>query len=372
MLIPDKLEGIGWFIYETAIRMIEDHPEDTFILVFDRKPPEDLLDYPNVVKKWSRPQARHPILYKIWFDFMLPGMLRKAGADIFVSCDGFASTRLEIPTYLVIHDLAYIHYPEYIPSFQLRYYRKNVPRFIEVADGLGTVSESSKNDLAKNFDLESGSIDIIPNGCRPVFRPLTKQEKSGVHREWKFDRPYFIYTGSVHPRKNLVNIIRAYNHFRFRSKFEHSLVIVGRKAWMFDLFEKELANSPFKKQIHLTGYLEDEPLARLLGASSGLIYPSLFEGFGVPLLEAMHAEVPIITSRISSMPEVVGKAALLVDPRNPQDIGKAMYDLARSPELCDELVKKGKRQRKKFDWYQSAEQLYKSIERTFLEAGTGD
>jgi glycosyltransferase involved in cell wall biosynthesis len=370
MLIPGKLEGIGWFIFETTRRMVEDHPEDTFILVFDRKPPEDFLEAPNVVKAWTPPQARHPILFKIWFDFALPRIIRKHKADIFVSCDGFASRRLRIPTYLIIHDLAYLHYPDFIPNRQLRYYQKNIPDFVKIADGLGTVSDASRRDLAEAFELDTGSIDLIYNGCRPVFKPLSEDQKKEVAEVWGVRRPYFIYAGAVHPRKNVVNVIRAYNHFRLRCKFDHSLVIAGRKAWMIDLFDKEVVRSPFNKQIHQTGYVDDESLARLMASSSGLIYPSLFEGFGVPVLEAMNAEVPVVTSDVSSLPEVAGNAALLIDPENPQDIGGAMYKLANSPELSKELVGKGKRQRKRFSWDKSAAKLYKSILRTHGQAKT--
>ncbi len=369
LLIPNKLEGIGWFIYETTKRMVEQHPEDTFILLFDRKPPADLLNHKNVIKVHVPPKARHPILYRIWFDFMLPRKLKKYDADIFLSADGFNSYQLDIPSYLIIHDLAYLHYPKYIDSTHLAYYKKHSPGYIKKASGLGTVSEYSRQDLAEKFDLNPDHIDVIFNGCKESFKPLNKEQKNEVKREYKLQKPYFIYAGSIHPRKNVVNIIRAYNHFRTRGHQEHDLVLVGRKAWMFDLFEQEYNRSPFKKDIHLLGYADEKELAALMGAAEALVYPSLFEGFGVPVLEAMHAEIPIITSNKSSLPEVAGKAAILVDPRNPQDIGTAMFKLAKHPELGKELVKQGRKKRKEYDWEQSAYLLYRALKRTALEKG---
>nr|MBS0036756.1 glycosyltransferase family 4 protein [Saprospiraceae bacterium] len=364
VLIPNRLEGIGWYIYETTKRMIENHPEDTFILLYDRKNDHTFFPQKNAIELYIPPMARHPILYRLWFDYMIPWKLKKHSPDVFVSMDGMNSGRLKVPSYLMIHDLAYLHYPQYIDAIHLAFYEKNTPRFISNADGLGTVSNYSRSDLAKNFNLNPENIDVIPNGCRPVFRKLSADEKREVRQSLGIKKPYFIYTGSIHPRKNCVNLIRAYNHFRFRSPLEHELVIVGRMAWMNDLFERELENSPFKKQIHLTGYVGDEKLAGLLGAAEALVYPSLFEGFGVPLLEAMNAEVPIITSKNSSLPEVAGEAAVLVDPKNPQDIGRAMQTLAKNQPLRKKLIDAGIKRRKMYHWDKSAKMLYSAIKRT--------
>lgn len=368
MLIPDKLEGIGWFTYELVKRMIRNHPEDTFILLFDRKPPDELLKHPNVIKLHSFPQARHPLLFKWWFDYSVPSMLKKQNADIFVSPDGFNSGRLKIPSYLIIHDIAWHHYPDFIKANHLRYYRNNIPKFISNATGLGTVSEFSRTDIAEKFELNPSAIDVVYNGCRTIFKPLPEAAKQMVRKEWGITQPYFVFTGSIHPRKNGVNLLRAYHHFRLRSHLTHSLVFAGRKAWEAELFEKELQNSPFRKQILVTGYIEDNQMASLLGAAEALVYPSLFEGFGVPLLEAMNVEIPIITSNVSSLPEVAGNAALLTDPKNPQDIGTAMYKLAKTPELREKLIENGKKQRLKFNWDRSAAQLYENIEKTVLRS----
>lgn len=369
LLLPDKLEGIGWFIFETTKRMIKQHPEDTFILLFDRKPNEDFFNEKNVIKVHIPPKARHPILYRIWFDFMLPRALKKLEADIFLSADGFNSYQLDIPSYLIIHDLAYLHYPKYIDKTHLAFYKKHTPGYIKKSSGLGTVSQFSRQDLAEQFSLDPNEIDVIYNGCKEAFRPLSKEEKKEVRKNIGINKPYFIYAGSIHPRKNIVNIIRAYNHFRTRGHLDHHLVIVGRKAWMFDLFDQEYQRSPFIKDIHLTGYADEDELAGLMGAAEALVYPSFFEGFGVPLLEAMHAEIPIITSNRSSLPEVAGEAAILVDPQNPQEIGTAMYRLAKDPEVGQNLVKKGRKKRKEYDWDQSAFLLYRALKRTLINNG---
>lgn len=364
LLIPGKLEGIGWFIYETLKRMINDHPNDEFILLFDRKRDKKLFSQSNVKEVYLWPQARHPLLYRLWFDLLIPKALKKHQADIFLSADGFNSLNTTVPTYLIIHDLAYLHYPEFINPANLSFYEKFTPRYVAKSTGLGTVSEFSKRELIEHFNVNPDDIDVIPNGCRPGFKPVTAARKTEIRAEWGIKNPFFIYNGSLHPRKNAVNLIRAFNHFKFRGSLNYSLVIVGRKAWMVDLFESEVERSPFKKQIHLTGYLEDEQLADLMGAAEALVYPSLFEGFGVPLLEAMHAEIPIITSNVSSLPEVAGNAAILVDPRNPQEIGSAMYQLAKKPEIGQNLMKAGIQQRKRYNWDRSAKLLYSALLKT--------
>ena len=367
LLIPEKLEGVGWYIYETTKRMIEQHPKDTFILLFDRKPAENLLDYPNVIKVHVPPKSQHPFWIRIWLDYLMPRKLKKLNPDIFLSADGCNSYRLKIPTYLIIHDLAYLHYPGSIDSIQLSFYQNNTPKYIKKASGLGTVSEYSRADLAEQFSLNPDYIDLIPNGCKRSFRPLNKEKKNEVRIKYNIPKPYFIYAGSIHPRKNTVNLIRAYNHFRTRGHLTHDLVIAGRKAWMFDLFEQEYERSPFKKDIHLTGHLGEHEMAEIMGTAECLVYPSYFEGFGVPLLEAMYSEIPIITSNKSSMPEVAGKAAILIDPQNPQEIGAAMYKLAKHPELAKELVDQGREKKKDYDWDQSAYLLYRALKRTAME-----
>ncbi len=361
LLLPRQLEGMGWFTYEIAKRLVAQHPEHEFFFLFDRKYDARFIFDKNVKAVIVPPMARHPILFYLWFEWSLPFVLAKHKVDVFFSPDNFCSLRTKVPTVLVVHDLAFQHFPAQIRKRELHYYLKFMPQYLQRADRVITVSQFTKRDIIHTYGIANEKIAVACNGVRPHFHPLSEEEKLTTQLQYAEGNPYFFYVGSVHPRKNVARLIAAFDQFKQTVPNQMKLLIAGRMAWKTSAVKSALDNAIHKKDIIFLGYVADEELPLLMGTAKALIYVSLFEGFGVPILEAMHAEVPVIASITSSMPEVAGNAAILVDPNSTVAIAEALQQLYDDEALCKTLVEKGKWQRTQYSWEKAADLVYKNL-----------
>lgn len=362
-LLPGQLEGIGWVTHEVVRRMVAAHPEDEFFLLFDRPYDQRFVFGPNVRPVVVGPPARHPLLFAYWYEWRLPGVLADIGADVFLSFDNFLSLRTDVPTILMVHDLAYLHFPEQVSWLVRRYYRYFTPRYLHRADHIFAVSDFTRQDILQHFALEPGKVETVHNGCRPGFAPLSEAEREAVRRQYADGQPYFFYYGALQPRKNIVRLMEAFSLFNHITSSSYKLLLGGRLAWQTKDIQRARRRTMYREDIRFLGYIPERELPRLLGGAFALTYVSLFEGFGLPVLEAMHSEVPVITSNLSSMPEIAGAAALLVDPYNVASINIAMRKIWRDDRVRQRLVEAGRKQRELFDWERSADIIYKEVKR---------
>ena len=353
-LLKDYLEGYGYFIYELFRRITENHPEHTFIFLFDRPYDEQFVFGKNVIPVVAGPPARHPLLWKYWYDYKIPALLRRYKADLFVSCDGFCSLRTAVPQCLVLHDLAFLHYPEGISKTQLSFYKKYTPAFLKKAKTVITVSEYSKKDIVTHYPFAAGKLQVLYNGIRPVFQPMDFAASQPVKDLYTEGKEYFIYTGSVHPRKNLMGLLRAFSLFKKRQQSSMKLVIAGRLAWKYEAFSTSLKTYKYRQDVVLTGYLPEAELARLMASAYAMVYPSFFEGFGVPVAEAMQCGVPVITSAGSAMEELAGDAALYADPADHSALADQLMRIYKDERLRFTLIEKGKLKAALYSWDQAA------------------
>jgi glycosyltransferase involved in cell wall biosynthesis len=360
LLIETRMEGIARYNYESLKRMVETHPEDEFYFIFDRPYSEHFIFGDNVTPIRLFPPTRHPFLIIFWFEWALKRLLDKIKPDVFLSGDTYMSLRSEIPTLLVCHDVAYVHYPKHIPLINRNYYRFFFPRFHRKAKAIIAVSEYTKSDIIKQYKISPNKVTVAHNAPNGNFYPITREEKERTREEMTQGEKYFVYLGSIHPRKNLENLIKGFDHFKGKTGSNYRLLIIGRPAWNTASFYRTMEDSPFKDHI-LHKQFKRQELPRYIGSAEALCYISLFEGFGIPILEGFEAEVPVITSNVSSMPEVAGEAALLVDPTDPEDIGKAMEQIVSESKLSAELIKRGKTRLESFSWQQTADIIYSKL-----------
>ena len=361
LLLKGKLEGIGWFTYQTLENIVRKHPEHEFFFFFDRPYDPQFIFAPNVTPVVVHPQARHPILFYIWFEWSIPYMLRKYKIDLFLSPDSYMSIRTNVPTCLVIHDLAFEHYPEHFVLAHRIYWRHFSPLFAKKATRIATVSTFSKNDISARYGIDPSKIDIVYNGAHDEYKPLDLATREEVKKQYAQGCEYFVFAGALHPRKNIVNLLKAFVLFKKRQHTNMKLVIAGRLAWKYEEVEQMKAEMEFKDDVMWVGYMNVDELSKVIGGAYALVYASLFEGFGIPILEALQCGVPAIVSNTSSMPEVAGDAALLVDPTDPNDIADKMHLLYKDEALRKKLIENAGEQIKKFDWGTSAENLWKSM-----------
>jgi glycosyltransferase involved in cell wall biosynthesis len=361
LLIKNKLEGIGWFTFETMRRIAAWHPEHSFIFLFDRQPSEEFLFSSNIKPVVLKPQARHPLLWYIWFEFSVARYLKNNPADLFLSPDGFIPLNSNIPSIAVIHDINFYHFPKGIPILTRFYYNLFFPKFARRATKVVTVSHYSKNDIASNFKVLPEKIIVTHNGANECYVPLNNEEKDKVIREYSDGKPYFVFVGALNPRKNVARLIKAFDLFLNDSGLDYHLLIVGEPMFMTNDIKVSLDSITNKNSVIFTGRLQVEALRYVVGAAVALAYTPYFEGFGIPMVEAMYCHVPIIASNRTSMPEVAGDAAYYVDPFDVNSIAKALIEVATNDNLRESLSKKAEERKKLFSWNYTAENLYKCI-----------
>lgn len=360
-LLKNKLEGIGWFSYEVIKRMVEQHPEDEFLFIFDRPFDESFIFSDNIRPIVIPPPARHPILWYLWFEWAVPMVLKRYRADVFFSPDGYLSLSSKVPTVMVTHDIAHKHFPELVPGLVGRYYDYYVPKYLEKAERVITVSEFGKNDIHQAYGIPLEKMSVACNGSRAIFQPLTQASRIVVKEQFSQGKDYFFYVGAIHPRKNVHRLIEAFDQFKSHTGSDLKLLLAGRFAWKTGAVKDAYDQALHKEDIQFLGYISEEELTQLMGAAFALTYVSNFEGFGIPLLEAMHCDVPVITANVSSMPEVVGEAGLTVNPSDIMAICQAMKTLFQDDNLRQSLVAKAQEQRNKFTWERAAITCYDAI-----------
>lgn len=269
-----------------------------------------------------------------------------------------------VPVVATIHDLAFEHMPETFTrrgSFQLKLtVRRTAQRAVRIA----TVSEYSRQDLLRTYKLSPEKVVVTYNGVEQHFTAEAwPNEAAGIRNRFGIKRDYLLAVGSLQPRKNLVRLIRAYAKLRSEHKaFTPQLVIVGRKLWLADEIFAEVRQQFWKDDVILTGYVSDEDLPKLYRQATAFVYPSLFEGFGLPPVEAMACGTPVITSNVSSLPEVTGDAALLIDPLDQPSLESSLLQITSDEALRARLREQGIEQAKLFTWRAAAEktlQLYR-------------
>ena len=364
LLIKDKLEGIGWFSYETLKRITNAHPDDHFIFLFDRDFDEDFLFADNITPIILSPQARHPFLFYWWFELTAANFLNKYNPDLFLSPDGYLSLRANCRQLPVIHDLNFEHYPSDVSYIVRKYYKHFFPKFAHKASRIATVSEFSKKDIVKQYNINPEIIDVVYNGCNEAFHPVNDTLKSVTKQKISNNCDYFLFVGALHPRKNISHLFQAFDKFKETQSTDVKMVIVGEKYYWTSDIKHTYINMKHKDDVIFTGRLAPDDLQNVIASAIAMTYVPYFEGFGIPILEAFTCDVPVITSNVTSMPEVAADAALLVDPFSVDSIANAMLYLYKDEDMRNILISKGRKRKLDFSWDKTADALWKSIERT--------
>ena len=363
LLLKNRLEGIGIFTRETLSRITKAHPEHQFYFLFDRAYDESFIFSDNVTPGVAHPQARHPYLWYLFFEHGIPLKLRKIKPDLFLSTDGWIPTRLDIPTVNVIHDLNFLHHPEFVPPVVRRYYDRFFPKFARNATRLATVSQFSCDDIHQSYQVPTERIDVVYNGANQAYRPYTEEEQSAVKQHYTDGKDYFLFVGLIHKRKNLANIFRAFELFKERTGSPMKLVVVGDKKWWAGEIEDTYLAMHYREDVVMLGRQQIDTLSALTAAATAMVYASLFEGFGQPIVDAFNAHTAVITSDVSSMPEIAGGAALLVNPYSVEEIAHAMEQLCLDENLRNTLIEKGIARKGIYTWDHTAELLWQTVEK---------
>jgi glycosyltransferase involved in cell wall biosynthesis len=366
-LLPHKMEGFGWFTFEVVKRIVEQHPEHNFFFFFDRPYDTKFVFADNVTPVVLYPPARHPILYKMWFNFSVTKALKKYKADLFFSPDGYLSLKTQVKQIGVMHDLNFEHYPQDLPTSLRKYYKKYFPLFAKKANHIITVSKFSKQDIITQYGVDENKITVAHNGGSEKFKPLSITKQLEVKKVYTGNSDYFVYVGALHARKNTERLLQAFDQFKTTINSDLKLIIVGEKLFKSEKDTSDFESLKHKGDVIFTGHLPIENVVEIVASAKGLLLVSYFEGFGIPLVEAMRCGTPVITSNVTSLPEVVGDCGLIVDPFKVDDISQAMETLISDKELQKSLSEKGLERSTLFSWQKSSEIIWGEIEKLLTE-----
>lgn len=262
---------------------------------------------------------------------------------------------------ITIHDLTFLKFPFYSNNI-VKTYTKRIKKCLEWTDLVITFSENSKRDIISYLNVSPNKIYITPEASRyyPSFLNDYDTEALKQQISYDFNQPYILFVSTLEPRKNIVNLVRAFNLLKQVYKIPHSLILIGQKGWDYQHIFAEINQSIFKKDIYHLGYLSDELVALFYQEADVFVYPSLYEGFGLPVLEAMNLGCPVVTSNVSSLPEVAGDAAMFINPNDPTSIAYGINRVISDSQLRQDLIEKGRIRAKLFSWENTARQTIKA------------
>lgn len=263
-----------------------------------------------------------------------------------------------------VYDMCYKSVPETMDERNRRKLDLTLKNSCKLADAIVTISEFSKKEIIKYLSVPEDKVTVIPLGAKTdLYNPDYKDEEIEKAKErYHIDNDYFLYLGTLEPRKNIIRIVEAYNEYRKQTGNPILLVLAGAKGWKYESIFEKVKEYNLEKDIIFTGYLEEKDCPLLMKGATAFVFPSLYEGFGLPPLEAMACGTPVISSTAASLPEVVGNAGILVDPLSTEQLTKAMVQVANDGELRKNLTVKGLERAKQFTWRRSAECLMRLLE----------
>jgi glycosyltransferase involved in cell wall biosynthesis len=266
-----------------------------------------------------------------------------------------------VPLITTVHDGSFRRHPRWFPLKHAALLNLLVPLAISQAERVLTCSEHTRREMVAFYGTDPGKIVVTPYAADPIYRPMpAEQARLAVRERFGLRLPYILSVGVLQPRKNLPRLVQAYA--RIAKEVPQHLVLVGKEGWAFEALRRRVAQSGVSSRIHFTGYVADADLPPLYAAADLFVYPSLYEGFGLPPLEAMACGTPVVTSNTSSLPEVVGDAAMTVDPLDIERLGMAMAEVLLSAERRDQLIEAGFQQATRFSWERTARETIAAYE----------
>ncbi|MBC7828795.1 MAG: glycosyltransferase family 4 protein [Chitinophagaceae bacterium] len=361
LLRANHMDGIGWFTYNTLKYITTNNPGIEFHFLFDSGIDEQFLFSKNIVPHSLFPPAKHAILNIAWFEWSVSRYLKKANPALFLSPDGILCMGWNGKQYGVIHDINFVHIPTDLKWANRKFYSYFFPRYAVKASRLATVSEYSKNDIIKTFGTDPGKIDVVYCGINSFYKPVTEEIKKEVKKKYSRGAEFFVFVGTLHPRKNIIRLLQAFEIFKQSVSSDIKLLLVGREMFRTREMHNFRDGMRHKDDVIFTGQLPVDELKIVFASALCLTFVPYFEGFGIPPIEAMQCDVPVIASNTTSVPEVVGDAALVVDPYDTKAIANAMQRIWQEPLLRQELIVKGRIRKLAFPWDRTSKLLWESI-----------
>lgn len=354
--------GIGQYILRLTQALAQIARDDAFILFTSRKDKTIHIHQPNVRQQPLWTPSHHRLERVVMSLELAPFAL-----DVLHSPDFIPPRWTRCPTVITVHDLAFLRYPRFLTRESARYYGQ-VDLAARQATHIIAVSHSTKRDLINLLGVPESKITVIYEAAHPLFAPMDKQRaRDFVRTHYHLPDAFILFVGTIEPRKNVPTLLRAYKRLRDKYKMQLPLVMAGYRGWLVEEVDQALAEVQLGDALCFLGSVHNEELVHLYNAASLFVLPSFYEGFGLPPLEAMACGTPVIVSNVSSLPEVVGDAALLVAPDDVEGLAVAMARVLSDTALQEEMRTKGFKRAQTFSWERAARETLAVYRRTVNE-----
>lgn len=378
ILNPEKGEraGVGHYTYQLVRHLLEIDKKNSYFLFFDRSVQKKKLAkfrQNNVFIKFFPFRQYSKLMPSSASQYLVEATLNREKLDVFHSPAFSGYYRVNAESIVTVHDLVAYKFPEMVHPSSVAYLKTTIPMILRQARRIIAVSNSTAKDIKNLFGIDSKKIKVVFNGVdRRFFTKRTLAEIKKIKEKYKIEKDYVLFLGTLEERKNIRRLTEAYERFRnqivripavgkkeksFQNIFsKYQLVLAGAEGLGFKEIKKRILASKYKKDIILPGYIKADDLGLIFSGASLFVFPSLYEGFGLPIIEAMAKKVPVVTSKISAMAEIAGKAAILVDPNNVAEIAQAIFDGLTNTKLRKFLKNRGQKLAKRFTWEKCATQ----------------
>jgi glycosyltransferase involved in cell wall biosynthesis len=363
--------GLGRYAEALARALVADEPS-RYALFYNRERSAEPLGGLEYLSARSVALGYKPWRMLVWvgqllcvgFDRLLPG------AELFHATEHLLLPLRTVPTVLTVHDLIFRHLPAHHKPLNRWYLNLAMPLYCRRAVHIVTISKCTARDLVAAYGVSPQKITVVPEAAGPRFHPQPLDTVAAVRARYGLPVRYLLFVGTIEPRKNLTRLLAAFEAVH-ADGLTDGLVIVGRRGWLCGDFFAALERSSARDAVILPGYVPDEDLPAVYAGAQALVFPSLYEGFGLPVLEAMACGTPVLASRTSSMPEVGGEAALYFDPTSVEEMADNVYRFLRDKALKEEMQVEGLAQAARFSWKQAAtetEAVYSAVLRGRVES----
>src|SRR5262245_57728917 len=347
--------GVGYYSEHLLRHLVCEHPDDEFVVVSNQAI-DTTSPLPSRVEIASS-AFRVPRL--VWMQMFAPGALERLRPDVVHFTNGMVPMVSRVPTVVTIHDMSLTLYPRYHPPRRVLLNRPFVDLAARRADAIITVSESAKDDITRIYKLSPERVHVVQEAAAPSFRPVTDPAVlSRVREQYGLRDRFILSVGSIEPRKNLPTLIEAFARRHRTKELPHQLVCAGPYGWLSGDLNERIDRLRVSNAIRFTGYVPFDDLSALYTLAEMFVFPSIYEGFGLPIVEAMAAGTPVVTTRSGSLGEVAGDAAYYVDRLNPDALGDAMVQLSRDPVRRHELRTRGLLRARTFSWDRAARETH--------------
>ncbi|NOT92600.1 glycosyltransferase family 4 protein [Ferruginibacter sp.] len=349
------------FIFDYFSKLAQQYPQHQFIYIVDKGFDEKYITSKNITPVIAGQQTKSPLLLQYRLNYKIPAILRKYKANVFVSTDGYCLLRTKVPQCVIVNDLSFLQQPQYFTATWLKFYKNNTAKYLAKAETIITTSQFLKQEIITHYKIESKKIEVAYQCAGKYFKPVIWLQKDVAKEHYTDGKEYFLYSGVIDSNNNLITLLKAFSFFKKRQKSNMQLVLASKTTVTDKVFIKDLASFKYRAEVKLCENLQPETLAQITASAYAMVYPLLYQGNGISLIEAMQADVPVITADNTAIPEICGDAALYTNPNDFNDIADKMMLLFKDEDKRNQHIIKGRQQAGLYNADKTAAAIWQAI-----------